>query len=145
MDFSTFNLKEMAAVGATYHLRSYLDKTPLFDEDGTPVTFTLLGKDSREFRKAFAKNAAKKQGKAPKQGVLSEDEIIKALDDSEGANAEIIAGVVIGTTGVQWDGKPVKTDQKQLVQLFTQHPWILEQLDAFLADREAFFAATGKK
>ncbi len=142
MDFSSFDLKEMAGAGAEYHLRSYLDDEPMYTEAGKPITFTVLGKDSKEFRGVVARMVAKSQAKMKGQRKgkdMSEAEILKAMDEREGNGAETIAQIVTASSGVEWEGKPVGNDKAKLVALFTQHPWIVEQLDAFINDREVFF------
>ncbi|HEX72459.1 MAG TPA: hypothetical protein ENN65_03995 [Candidatus Hydrogenedentes bacterium] len=139
MDFASFSLEEMAARGSVCHLRSYLDKSPLYAADGTPVTFTLLGKDSRDFRKAVARVAARDQALLKRGNKeYTAEQLLAEMDRQQKNNADIFTDITVGTTGVYLGKKLVGSDKK-LIRRVLDHRWVVEQLDEFLDDREDFF------
>ena len=143
MDFSKEpDRRAIAEAGSVYHLTDDYDD-PMYTAAGKPVTFTVLGKESRVFKRKVAAIVAKSQAKqkgSRQNKAMSEEQILRALDENEETAAETIAAVVVDTSGVEWKGKPVGGDYDTLLELFKKHPHIVKKIDAFIDDNAAFLA-----
>lgn len=107
---------------------------PVLKEDGSPITITLLGKDSDAWIKA--ENAATNRR-------LAQGTRIKLT--AEGLKADAIAGLARVT--VAWDGVGIGEAEtpctyENAVRLYTQAPAIREQVDEFISDRGNFTKAS---
>lgn len=97
--------------------------------DGTPVTITLLGKDSDVWVKA--ENAARNRrlAQGPRMKLTAE-----ALE------SEAISALAKVTTAWDFDDKPCTYENA--VALYTRYPLIREQVDLFVGDRANFTKAS---
>lgn len=143
MDFASIDYRAIASRGATYQLRSRETGGLMFGKDGNPVEFDVFGKDSVEYIRAVAsvvtEDMRANRGKNPKRDV-TEAELLAALDGKKASTAKLIARVVFAVRGAEWDGKPIKATPEDLGKLFAQHPWVAEQIAAFIEDDADFLA-----
>lgn len=134
MDLAQVDTASTANAGQKLELRGP-DGAPLYKADGvTPVTLTLLGKDSDAFikaRNATANRYLKQRG--------------KAQVTAEGSDADQIAILVRCTVG--WDGIGIDEDEtpftpENAARLYNRFRFIREQADEFIDDRANFLKAS---
>lgn len=129
MDFASIDLAANAERGADVHIEHPITEEPLFDADGKPITITVLGQDSREFRSAVSALAEKvSKGK-------------QTLEKSEANAIELLARIVLRWHGIEWEGKPLECTRENVKMFLTKFPPIRRQIDAFVADRSHFTKA----
>lgn len=133
MSILNFKAAEAAERGHTVHLESPDGSGPLF-LNGKPITITVLGQDSRQFRAAAADIAERMRGRKT------------SLAGEERNTAELLAAVTLGWDNIEReaDGKaePWKFSREAAIELY-QNPdfrWIREQVDKVIVDRSAFLA-----
>lgn len=134
MDFSTIDLAAAADRGADCHIDHPVTDEPLYTEDGAPITIRVLGADSREFRAAITAAAERNAGKKR-----------MSLDAADAGAIDLLAKLVTGWKGIQWEGKPLDCTPENVRMFLTKFPPIRQQIDLFIADRSNFFKNTGKK
>lgn len=132
MDLASIDTKDTANQGAVLELRGP-DESALRKEDGSPITITLLGKDSDVFIKATNANT----NRILKQGG-------RAKITAEGSRADGIA--VLARCTVDWDGIKVEGEElactyENAVKLYDRFGFIREQVDEFIGDRANFLKA----
>jgi hypothetical protein len=126
-----FDLTAAASRGADLHLRNPATNEPLYDDEErtSPVTIKLLGKDSPKWREAIHK--ASQERTANQVRTMTPEE-------RQRENARIFAGITLGWSGIESDGKALRFNEANARSLYLELPWIMEQIDAFVADRANF-------
>lgn len=129
MNLAQFDTVESANEGAKMEVRD-TKGAPILKKDKTPVTITLLGADSDVARAArnVATNRYLKAGR-------------KAVVTAESADADALTFLVKCTVG--WDGVGVDEEETAFSpeaarKLYMTFPFVREQVDIFIADRENF-------
>lgn len=124
---SKFDTVSSANDGAKLELTD-ANGAAVLKEDGTPLTITLLGKDSDVWIKA--ENAARNRrlAQGPRMKLTAE-----ALE-SEAIQA-------LAKVTVAWDLDAPCT-YEEAVKVYTRYPLIREQVDLFVADRANFTKAS---
>ena len=130
MDISQFNIVEKANEGAFMQLCTLPTNTPIVDKDGTKVGITLLGFDSDKCRKLRLK--ATNQALNRKRGQKTSAEEIEARGIKQ------IAECGVSWQGIDKGGKPLLFSAENFEQLLTDQPWVKEQCDEFIGDRNNF-------
>lgn len=106
--------------------------TPLADEDGKQVVITLLGSDSKEFRAAAHAVANKRLSrKGRRQQRATAEEV-------EQAAIETLAAITAGWSNLVVDGETLPCNKKNVISVYNRFPWILEQVEEHVHDRENF-------
>lgn len=134
MDLKSLDMRAAAEAGATMTLRHPVTDEDLADGKGKPVTITVLGTDSREFRRKLDeinRNRQRKRGNP-------------SLAESERSAAELLAAVTRGWTGVEWDGKVLECTTENAEMLYRERSWVRQQVDEFVADVGNFSQTTAK-
>lgn len=100
----------------------------LIDQSGnkTDCFIKLAGVDSKLWRKSFGKHRKEIISNARKD------------KDSVDATADLMASVTLGWRGFTYKGEPVEFSKTKAKQLYKNAPYILEQVDQFIADRANF-------
>lgn len=131
----TLDTTTVANAGSVMEVRD-ANGAPLIQEDGRPVTITLLGKDSDVFVKheAAATNRRLAQGTRVKL-------------TAEALKADTIGGLAKCT--VAWDGIGIDEDATECtyenaLRLYNTFPDIRDQVSAFVDDRANFSKASLK-
>lgn len=133
MDLSTIDTTATANEGAVLELRGP-DDAALYTADGSPVTITLLGKDSDVYTREVNANAnrfLKQRG--------------KATITAEGSKADgirLLAKCTADWSGIRVDGEDLPCNLENAVKLYNRFAWIKEQVDEFIADRANFTKAS---
>lgn len=129
MDFKNFDLTAAAEKGATLTLRHPTTDEDLLDAKGSPITITVLGNDSREFRRKMDELTRQRQRK---KGNVS-------LVEGERLAAELLASVTKAWSGIDWEGKPLECNYENATMLYRERSWVRLQVDEFVADAGNFF------
>lgn len=139
MDLTSLNVTTKAEQGAFLHLRHPVSGSLLWEGDGREdsdrVGLSLLGADSKVFRRAQQKKATDRLNAAQKNRNK------QVQIDAEELDSDAIGLLALVTTGVQHlqvDERPVSCTPEDIATLFDQHPWIREQADEFIGDRGNF-------
>ncbi len=118
--------KSAANEGAKMEVRDAAG-VPLTKPDGTPITITLLGRDSDTFVKQENANTNRRLAQGPRLKLTA-----------EALKAEAIG--LLARCTVAWDFDEPCT-YETATELYTRFPAIKEQADEFIADRANFTKA----
>lgn len=132
MDLSKFNLVEQAETPSVLLLCNPVNDEPLVTEDGDNVTLSLLGKDSHVAQAAIKQRTQKQLNK--KKLKFDVDELVEA-------SIELLTAVTTGWENISENGTAIEFSKDNAKSLYTRYPWIREQADAFVSDRENFYKA----
>ena len=130
MDISKFNIVEKANEGAFMQLLHPTDNTPITDKDGTKVGITLLGYDSDKCKKIRFKATNRALNRKRGQKTSAEEIDAKAIKQ--------LSECGIDWQGIDKGGKPWPFSTENFEQLLTEQPWVREQCDEFIGDRNNF-------
>lgn len=134
MDLKNLDMRAAAEAGATMTLHHPVTDEILSDAKGNPVTITVLGTDSREFRRKLDEINRNRQRK---RGTPS-------LVESERSAAELLAAVTREWTGIEWDGKVLECTPSNAEMLYRERSWVRQQVDEFVAEVGNFSQTTAK-
>lgn len=142
MDTNGFDMadqKEAASIeddGVFVHIHGLNDQamyyTPLdAPDDGetheVPVGITITGTHSKRFREI--------DGRQKRRRLKAKDFTGARVQED---NIEKVAYCTISWQGILDHKKEVRCDNANATTLFTEHPWLLEQLSEAMADHERF-------
>lgn len=130
MDLKQLDTKTAATRGVPMPLRHPITNEPLVDEDG-PVSITLRGADSDLYR-------------AGQQGLL--ESLVEGLTSDRGkpkavarsTRIELMADCTVGWSNIIVGGERVTFSRDNAVKLYTDYPWVLDQVQAFVNDRQNY-------
>jgi hypothetical protein len=130
MDISKLNVKASAEQGATLQLRNPFSGEELFNDDKSPMTISLLGRDSEPYRRTSRATANKnlKAGRAaPKVEKFEQDGV------------ELLAAVTTGWN-IQFGNEMLEFSPAKVRDLYAdpEYRWVYEQVDEFVAERSNF-------
>lgn len=131
MDLSAFDVSEAASRGATLTLRNPATGEDLCSDDGKPITITLLGSDSSEYRKRIRATANQRINSRKK----------RTVEQIEQESIDMLAAVTQGWSGIVVDGEKVSFSQDEAKKLYRRFSWITEQVDEFVSDRSNFLTS----
>ena len=134
MDLKNLDLRAAAEKGATLTLRHPVTDEDLKTSKGEPITITVLGSDSREFRRKIDEISRQRQRK---KGTPS-------LAESDRMAAELLASVTRSWFGIEWEGKALECNAENAEMLYRERPWVRHQVDEFVADVGNFSPKTEK-
>jgi hypothetical protein len=101
------------------------------------IRVRVLGKDSDKFRQVHAAQGRKRTAKLQKTGFRGG----VSAADIEQEGIELLANCTIGWSGMVMGGKEVPFSTDNAIAIYTQYPWIKEQIDSAIADRALFTKA----
>lgn len=131
MDLKEFNVdSEQKATMQVYNPQT---DEPLLT-DGQPVTIDLYGPDSDVIQKVqedFDNRLLKKTNRSGKLSLNSKQ--LKAQ-----AQAINVASVA-DWNGIVWEGEPLECNEENVRMLLEHLPWLREQIEGFINDRQNFF------
>ena len=135
MDLS--KLSAESEIGAVLELNTKTGE-PATQADGSPVTITLLGTDSKKWRKAEDTVGDRRLKSAnPRNGAAA-----KTMEEQRNDVAFLLASVTVAWSGFESDGVPVECTFENAKNLYLNHSFIREQVDSFLAERRNFSKAS---
>lgn len=132
MDLNDINLAAQAEQGAELTLEH-----PVTGEKIEGMTITLAGSDAKAFRsKQKEIQAARLAKMLKKKGA--------GLQNSDEEEAELLASVTLGWSGIVVGGEKIKFSYAAAKKLYLDHNWIKEQVDEFVGNRANFFTMPSK-
>lgn len=131
MDFANLDTADLANEGAVMPVHGP-DGQPVLQEDGSPVTLTLLGDDS---------DALVKFDRITTNAHLRGSQTITA-ELAEAKQINRLARACVGWTGVILDGEPLKHSEDSAKVLFKRFRWLRQQAAMFISDRANFLKAS---
>lgn len=129
MDLSAFDTADLANTGAVMELRAP-DGTPALQDDGSPITLTLLGEDSDLLTKL-----RNQQTNAYLRGGPSAKITAEMAQTQEIAR---FAKATVDWSGVKVDGKALDCTEDNVREVYRKFPWVRDQVRAFIGDRARF-------
>lgn len=129
MDLSKLDLEAAADQGATLQLRHPVTEEVLTQDDGTPITITVLGSESKKFQRAMDAFERSRSGRKQKP---------MARAERQRAAAAMLAEVTVGWQGIIWDGEELPCTKENAKMLYFERPFIREQVDEFVGDMGNF-------
>lgn len=129
MDISSFNFKD--AEPAVLELLNPSDGTVLMNDAGDePLTITLYGSDSDTFRKAVRAYGNKKLNQKGNKK--------QSVEELEQTSSRLLANVTQCWSNIVESGELLECTEKNAMHLYTEYPWIREQVDEFVNERSNF-------
>jgi len=132
-DFAQLDTVSASNEGAVLELRGP-DGAALFQDDGSPVTITLLGADSDAYTRAsnlLTNRALRSRGKAQ---ITAES----ALTDQ----INLLAKITTDWSGIKVGGESWQCDEERVKRFYRQFPFVRDQVQEFVADRGNFLKAS---
>lgn len=135
MDLSTLDTAELANQGALLELRDPAGN-PVLQEDGSPVTLTLLGEDSDVVTHVNNRNANQFLRGTSAGGQAVTAEMSKTNEINK------FAAATVGWSGIVVDGEAIQFSADAAKELYRRFPWIRDQVRTFIGDRANFTKAS---
>lgn len=135
MDLSKLDTRKACEAGAVMEL-FYEGSPVLQDDEKTPVTITLRGKDSDTVQRAVRRRADNR-AEARKPAKVT-------LDTLEAEGVEGLADCTIGWDGMVVDGETITCTRETVIEVYTRFPWLREQVEAFVNARTNFLKLAPK-
>jgi hypothetical protein len=111
---------------------------PLLDKNGVAISITLAGKDSEIFRNAMEAQREFRLRKAMQTGQER-----PTLAELRAETVDLIAACTLSWT-LEVDDAPYACTKDNAREVYRRLPWLLDQADAFIADRANFLKASAK-
>lgn len=127
MDLSTL---EPTPDSVPVPLRHPTTSERLLSDTGAPITISIVGMDSEQFRTRH-RAIINRRLNAGKKAKITAEEI-------EAESIDTIAACITGWQHVELDGKALEFSKANAKTLLTRLPWLREQLDEAIADRANF-------
>lgn len=131
-DLNQLDSKQACANGAWMQINSPVDGTPLKNEDDTPWRIKIMGKDSPVFIKRNHEFAKTRLLAAEKAGRLSGG---ADPDDLKRSTVDMMVALTVTWEGLILDEEVLEYSLLAAEKIYTQYPWLIEQLDRFVNDR----------
>lgn len=132
MDLKKYDTKERAEKGAIMPVLSPETQRPLFDDTtGEQVQITLLGADSSRFRKGQFELAREQLRTTRRRTNSTADDMEAALKTLIG----VLAECTLDWKHIAWNGEVLECNKPNATMLYTELPWLREQVSEFVQDR----------
>lgn len=133
MDLANLDLSKNAEIEAVLHVVHPISLEEQFDDNGNPVTITVLGMES---------SIAKRIGKARAQKQLNSRKNKQDLDEIKEFSISLLAKLTVASSGFKENGIEVNlADNNEAIRVYNQYSWLRDQLDEFIMDRANFYKA----
>lgn len=133
MDLANLDLSKRSENQAVLTVQHPITTEDMVDDEGNPVTITLLGMESA---------IAKRMTKARAQKQLNSRKSKQDLDEMREFTINLLSKLVVASSGFKEHGIEIDlADESTAVRIFTQYAWLREQVDEFLMDRANFYKA----
>lgn len=136
MDFNALDTKAAAEAGAAIPLENPFTNEPLFLDDGSPVTITVMGADSAVMREYVRQITDDRLAAAQK-----DKKRVVTIGKLEREKVEGLAAVTVAWNVFPLDGETLACNKTNACRLYAdpRFPWIIEQIDRAVVDRARFF------
>ena len=118
---------EDESTGQFMQLTHPVNGEPLLDGDNKEIGIYLLGKDSSVYRNA--------QRSVTNRRLNSKGSSTITAERIEAEAIEILAKCTVSWTGILYKGEPLVCGPGAARKLYTEAPWVKEQVDEFIAER----------
>jgi hypothetical protein len=134
MDLAKLDTLNPAEEGTVVELEHPVTKDPIIGDDGKPWTISVRGEDSATVRTTVKKLSDKRWERLRKGKKYDSDQ-----DDAD--LVEKLASATIGWHGLILDGEPYQFSRENAKKLYAdpRFPWIVEQVQLAMVDRQRFF------
>jgi hypothetical protein len=146
MDLANLYTKRLADEGVKMELLHPETREPLtFKPEGEdkerPMTITLRGADSDAYRQKQLKISNQRIKRSMSAGSRNAHVAIDAEDLDKDA-LELLIASTVAWDGITINGELVEFSIDNVRQLYTEYPWIREQVDSFISDRSRFLPSS---
>lgn len=115
--------------GERMHLKDPISGAKLFDEkSGEPVEILLVSRDSREYREATRRVTEKRLGLGRRP----------SFEELEGEAIDVLVCCTKGWDNITLRGEALPCTEGNARMLYTNFPFVKEQVDAFVGSRANF-------
>ena len=105
----------------------------LLNDDGTAMTITVHGPYSSVYKSISHNQQNKRMMKAQRTG----GKLNLTAEEMEASSLDLLVKCTEGWN-VTLDKEPEEFSQDKVRQVYTEHPWVREQVDAVFGDTRAF-------
>jgi len=109
---------------------------PILNEDKSVMTVTVHGPYSKVYKKANHDLLNRRLARANRSG----GKITATAEELESQGFDILVKIVAGWN-ITLDGEKPKATESKIREVFTDYPWLREQVDAGVSDTKAFLKA----
>lgn len=136
VDFTNLDSKAASEAGTAIVLIDPRNNEPLLDDDEKPYFITILGIDSAKLRGISKISIDRRMNSIRKGNDIDYDSDVVAKE-----KAALYAAATTGWYLPPLDGAALEYSEKNAKRLYSdpRFPWLLEQLDKAIADRQRFF------
>lgn len=132
MDLSNFDTTNSGI--SVLHLRAPTGQLIIDEDSGDPVTISLLGSDSDVYQKLSRKqNARRLKHNIGRRGGLK-----VSPEELEEDALEILVACTVSWDNVVFNGTRLECNPANIRKLYSELPFVREQVDEFVAERENF-------
>lgn len=131
MDLAKLDLTASADEGSEMVVKHPITGSDLLDQAGETVKIVLLGSDSSVLREEMKARARKQMNRKNKIDI---DEAVKS-------SAEMLAVCTVSWSGIEEAGEQLICNKDTATRIYLKYPWLREQVDTFISDRENFYKA----
>lgn len=132
MDLSNFDLVSQANEASVMTVTHPITGQEMTDDNGEPVTITLLGAESTVLKSELRKRAKK----AIQSGKKNID-----IEQVEREAADMLAALTVSWTGLSENGEPLVFSKQAASEIYFKYSWLRDQVDSFVNDRQNFWSA----
>lgn len=126
-DFSNLGTAAMANEGVVVELRHPTERTPM------GAYITVLGKDGTVFRRLERTQTNRRLTEAAR----TRDLALKA-EEIEADRLDLLVACTKGWEGILKNGEPIPFSPENVRKLYTDYPWVSEQVERAMGDRSLF-------
>ena len=135
MDLKQLSVKEEPVAMEVMHPGT---QEPLTDEKtGETMKIHLLGRDSQ----AYKTKMRERQNKRMQAGFKKGKNRKVSIEEVDSDTLEVMVAVTTDWEGVIWEGKPLEFNAENARFLYKNLPWLVDQVDEFIHERENFFTS----
>lgn len=130
-DLNQLDVGAKAEEGTQMPVRHPITGKPIFDEDGTPWTITLLGADSPSHTQALHKRANKRAKEGMKGGFRGRNLTAEQIDADE---LELLIHAT-KAWHIRLDGELLGSSDEVKRDTYQRFQWLRDQAEAWMGDR----------
>jgi len=138
-DLANLETTSVADAGVAMTVRHPVTSVPLTQDDGSPIVIVVAGEDSERFRRAVRENSNRRL-KAQQAG----RSVRITAEELESDRLELAVSCTVNWSGFFVDGNELPFSSDAARAMYRRLPWMLEQVETFIADRQNFLKASPK-
>lgn len=132
MDLSSeqFDLSQAAGKGIPVEILNPATSESFSEDPDEVPEITILGRDSDKWQQVATKTGRQMAGKYKK--TVPGQQIEKSL-------REVLARCTVSWKNIFWNGEALECNYENALMLYTERPWVAEQLLERASDRASYF------